>query len=210
MIRISLDICKAFHKIKHLDDHTVYSMIESSCFSMVSSCPSCHAPSAHCSHNGSYQRHLVCYSNGCVCDRLISVHSLLCPSCGHSHALLPSLIIPWSSYSLGFTISLLYSRITRKFPTVHSLCEHFDISERTYYRMKVRFSLDSKALLEAIHTFMQAVDLWDALTLEDPLSIHRALSLFFRSTGHSFMQPCVRMRPKIDIRGLPPGYHQIS
>lgn len=215
MIRLFLHICKTFHKIKHLDDHTVYSLIQGSSPSMPFSCPSCHAPSPAFRHNGSYERHLVCYSGGSVCDRMVTVRSFLCSSCGHSHALLPSLIIPYSPYSPSFLISLLYARITRRFPSVASLCAHFDISESTYYRIRRRFILDSKAFLDALSSLLDACSLTETLSpiklsaSLDPALFHNALSLFFLSTGHSFLQPCIKLRPKIPSTGPPPGYHQI-
>ena len=213
MIRLFLHICKAFHKIKNLDDFEIYIRLtqeEPSLFSDVPSCPSCGAPQAKYCRNGSYPRQFVCYVNDSLCDNRISVCSLKCRSCGHSHALLPSVIIPYSSYSLGFLISLLYARITRMFPNIPSLCQHFGISESTYYRIRKRFILDSKWLLKALETFLDGADFPYILRPADPDLLHAALSDFFRSTGHSFLQPAARIRPKIKVRLLPPGYHQIT
>ncbi len=221
MIRLFLNICKTFHKIKNLDEHTIYSGIERDCFSMAQDCPycgcpSCHAPASAYRRNGSYHRHLVCYSKNSVCDSRICIRSCLCTSCRHSHALLPSCIIPYSSYSLGFLISLLYAGITGKFSSVSSLCEHFDISESTYYRIRKRFVLDSKALMDAICALTEVLGRMTStafigmLAAINPVMLHESLSLFFLSTGHSFLQPCIRLRPKLPVRILPPGYYQIS
>ena len=144
-----------------------------------------------------------------------AVRSCFCISCRHSHALLPSSIVPYSSYSLVFLISLLYARITGKFPSVSSLCEHFDISESTYYRIKKRFVLDLNFLRKAIHTLTQVLERITApafitlLSSMDPAILHESLSLFFLSTGHSFLQPCIKLRPKLSVRALPAGYCQI-
>lgn len=210
MIRLFLNICKSFHKIKHLDDHCIYSYMEKLCFDEAPGCPSCNAPHSKCFQNGSYSRHFVCYGDDSVCDHIITIHSLKCSSCKSSHALLPSIIIPWSSYSLKFIISLLYARLTRRFPSVLSLCEHFGISESTYYRLRKRFTLDSKELLAALSTFMDTLELMEALYSSDPQTIHSALSLFFQTAGHSFMQPCIRLRPCIRIHDIPPGFYQIT
>lgn len=210
MIRLFLNICKAFEKIKHLNDYEIYSFMEKSCFSEAGRCPSCGAPRSKYRRNGSYWRHFVCYEGGGVCSHSVTVRSVRCSSCMKSHALLVSVIIPYSPYSLGFIISLLHARVTGKFPSVLSLCEHFDISESTYYRLRKRFTLDSRELLAALNTLMEAVGLMESLSTSDPVSIHCALSLFFKSAGHSFMQPCVRVRPNPDIRKIPPGYCQIS
>ena len=145
-----------------MNDYDIYSFMENSCLSEAPVCPSCGAPQSKYRRNGSYKRHFVCYEDGTVCSRTITVHSVRCSSCMRSHALLVSVIIPFSSYSLGFIISLFYARVTGKFPSVLSLCEHFDISESTYYRLRKRFTLDSKELLSALGTLMEGLDLLEA------------------------------------------------
>lgn len=210
MIRLFLNICKAFQKIKHMNDYDIYSFMEDLCFSEAPACPSCSAPRSKYRRNGSYQRHFVCYENGAVYNRTITIRSVRCSSCMKSHALLVSVIIPWSSYSLGFIISLLYARVTGKFPSVLSLCEHFDISESTYYRLRKRFTLDSKELLASLSTLMEVLGFMETLFSSDPMYIHSALSLFFKSAGYSFMQPCIRIRPKTGIHDIPPGFCQIT
>ena len=97
MIRLFLHICKAFQKIKHMNEHDIYSFMENSCIPQAPACPSCGAPQSKYQRNGSYQRHFVCYEDGAVCDRTITIHSVRCSSCMKSHAILVSVIIPWSS-----------------------------------------------------------------------------------------------------------------
>lgn len=196
--------------MKHLNDYDIFSCMVKSLPLEAPRCPSCNAPSSKYRHNGSYLRHFVCYTDTSVCSHTITVPSLLCSSCKKTHALLPSIVIPYSPYSLGFIISLFYARLTRHFPTVLSLCEHFDISESTYYRMRKRFTLDSRALADALDAFMEASCLPQALSAADPIILHSVLSIFFQSTGYSFMQPCIRLRPKIHIHDIPPGFFQIT
>ena len=184
--------------------------MENSCLSEAPACPSCGAPQSKYQRNGSYRRHFVCYGDGSVYSHTITIRSVRCSSCMRSHALLPSVIIPWSSYSLGFIISLLYARVTGKFPSILSLCEHFDISESTYYHLRKRFTIDPKELLTALDTLMEVLDLMEALFSSDPEDIHSVLSLFFRSAGYSFMQPCIGIRPNPGIHNIPPGFYQIS
>lgn len=213
MIRLFLYLCKAFHKLKHFDDFQIYVRLTEDGPSFLSdapACPSCGASKDRYCLNGSYLRQFVCYTNGSPCDHQISVRSLKCLSCRHSHALLPSVIVPYSSYSLGFLISLLYSRITRQFQNVPSLCQHFGISESTFYRIRKRFLLDSRWLFLALQTFLDDPKLNHILKPKDPILLHTALSHFFLSTGHSFLQPADRIRPKINISSFPPGFYQIT
>ena len=209
MIRLYLDICKAFQQTKHLDDYQILSSMLKPGPSELPFCPHCSAPSSSYSHNGSHKRHLVSYIDGRVCDRMVSIPSFRCTSCGTSHSLILSLIIPYSSYSLGFLIRLLYARITGKFPSIPALCSHFDISESTFYRIRRRFALDSRLLLDALRSLMEVTCLLKALLSCDPLLLHKALSIFFLSTGHSFLQPCVTKRPKVPLRSIPPLPSQI-
>ncbi|WP_367114826.1 DUF6431 domain-containing protein [Clostridium sp.] len=46
----------------------------------------------------SYKRHLVTYDNNTVQDNVIVILRYMCSSCGHTPALLPSVIIPYSSF----------------------------------------------------------------------------------------------------------------
>lgn len=171
-------------------------------------CPSCGASSY--SRNGSYERHLVCCTDGPVCNHRVSIPCVRCRSCGISHALLFSVIIPYSSYSLGFLICLLYARLTRQFASVAALCSHFDLSESTFYRIKKRLLQDERALLCALRSFLEATNLVESLYSCPTYSLHESLSLFFCSTGYSFLQPYSKIRPKDPPPFPPHGSGQIS
>ena len=43
-------------------------------------------------------------------------------------ALQLSVIVPYSSYSIGFLTRVIYATITKQFPTIEELCHHFQIS----------------------------------------------------------------------------------
>lgn len=219
MIRLFISICKAFHIIKALspykdrqmnDYEALSSMMASLDPAGLPPCPHCGAPAASYSRNGSYERHLVCCTDGSVCDRRVSIPCVRCRSCGISHALLFSVIIPYSSYSLGFLICLLYARLTRQPASVAALCSRFDISESTFYRIRKRLLQDERALLCALRSFLETADLLAALYSCQPYTLHGALSLFFCSTGYSFLQPCIKIRPKGPSLFPSPGSGQIS
>lgn len=217
MIRLFISICKAFHIIKTLspykdrqmDDYEVLpSMTASLDLTALPPCPSCGASSY--SRNGSYERHLVCCTDGSVCDHRVSIPCVRCRSCGISHALLFSVIIPYSSYSLGFLICLLYARLTRQSASVAALCSRFDISESTFYRIRKRLLQDERVLLCALRSFLETADLLATLYSCQPYTLHEALSLFFCSTGYSFLQPCIKIRTRIPLTFPPSKSCQIS
>ena len=55
-----------------------------------------------------------------------------CPSCGHSHAILPDVLIPFGSYTLRFILTVLKAYLERTC-TVRILCEHWKIAVSTLY-----------------------------------------------------------------------------
>lgn len=210
MIYVNPLLCRLFHKIKRLDEYSLYLALFRHLPSLAHSCPSCHAPARQLSLNGSYSRHFVSYKDGKVLDHQITVRCLFCSSCGSSHALLPSLLIPSSSYSPGFLISLLYARITRAFPTVEALCRHFELSVSTYHRLVLRLAQDSQEMQHLLDCSLQSLDLLAALFHASPSLFFRSLYQFFLSSGYAFLQPRNRFRPKLHKASLPPHLYQIT
>lgn len=193
--------------MKHLNlnDYDLYLLLSAGSAADVFSCPLCNAPREMSVHNGSYRRHLVFIDRGCVQDRLIEIKDVKCTSCGRTHALLYSLIIPHCSYSIRFIVSLIYSRLTGRFKNIAQLCEFHDISERTFFRIWKRLLADChrmNAVLDAFGDMLKTIrTLFDA----DGVSFHSALESFFGFCGYSFMQPLVKFRQRIAGRNASPG-----
>ena len=157
----------------------------------IKSCPVCGAPGHSFHKDGFYQRDFVCYEKEQPVYHRITVFCAECSSCGHSHALQLSVIVPYSSYSIGFLTRVIYATITKQFPTIEELCHHFQISVSTYYRIYKRFLTDSVLM-------KQLVDL-SCFFGVSVRKFHSGLHLFYEDCGHSFLQPCVRLRPKISL-----------
>ncbi len=195
MIRLFLNLCKCFQKIKHINDYQLYLSYTDNANIDIIPCPFCRAQGNYrgC---GSYTRTLICYSAGHVERREITVTRIECTSCGHSHAILAPVIIPYSPFSFHFVISLLYNYITKKFSTVAALCLEYDISVSTLYRIYHRFIADRKLMLgmmEAVST--QAHKLLDKLANTDFFGIVDCLLYeFYRSNHASFLQARCRIR----------------
>ena len=207
MIRLFLNICKTFHEIKHLNlnDFDLYQSLASDSSSNGFSCASCVAPKESLVHNGRYRRHLVFIDHDCVKDSLVEVETFRCTSCGTSHALLYSLIIPYCSYSIRFVISLVYCRLTGRFKNIPALCESFGISERTFYRIWKRLLIDSRRMNSVLDSFSGLLKTVQTLAGADGICLHSALNTFFVSCGYSFMQPLITFRQRISGSGIPPG-----
>lgn len=206
MIRLFLNICKTFQKIKHLNfnDYDLYLYLSADSGADSFSCPSCKAPNERFIHNGSYKRHLVFINNNQIQDLFIDIKSFKCSSCNRSHAFLYSIIIPYCPYSISFLIDLIYKRLTKRFKNIQQLCEFYDITERTFYRIWKRLLMDSlrmNVLLDAYGDLLAAVD---SLFHSEPVFFHSFLEEFFKSCGYSFLQPHITFRQRVSARSLSP------
>ncbi len=174
--------------------------MQKSLYDELTVCPVCGAPAGAFHKDGHYQRDFICYEQDNPLYHRITIYCVECSSCNHSHAMEPSIIVPYSPYSLGFLMHVIYAKLTRKFPTVESLCEHFGISVSTYYRIYKRFLTDS-FLIRQLMEVSDILSLWNCQADE----LHAVLGRYYRNCGRSFLQPCVRLRPKILLKNLPPG-----
>jgi hypothetical protein len=139
--------------------------------------------------NGSYKRRYVTMIGDVVYSTIIKVALARCTSCGKAHALLPSTVVPYSSFSIVFISHLIIDRLDKRFSSVSALCEHYEIAIHTYYRIYNRFSAcvkiaygilaDEDCMRSAAHTLLQPC-------LE---AAYRLMGDFFEKTGTSFCQP---------------------
>lgn len=74
-------------------------------------CPSCGAH-GKCLVHGHYQRWIIDFEGGKPHQEQVTITRVKCSSCGHTHALIPDLFIPYGQYSLTFVL--------------HVLCQYFD------------------------------------------------------------------------------------
>ena len=100
--------------------------------------------SASLSHFGHYKRYLVTLREGLPVSVEVSVRRGRCLSCRHTHATLPSCLVPGSSYSLRFILHVLRLYFLH-LKTVEGICQTFGIAVSTLYRWKQLF-LTHKAL----------------------------------------------------------------
>ena len=106
-------------------------------------CPVCHAK-ACLSPFASYTRYLVEWAGGGPVTHAVTVQRYQCSSCGHTHALLSSALVPYSSCSLRFILMVLQAYFLHR-ACVQTICERAGISVSTLYRWKSLF-LAHKAL----------------------------------------------------------------
>ena len=60
-----------------------------------------------CSPHDSYERYLISYESKQTIYYHVSITRVICESCGHTHAILPEVVIPYGSYSILFILTVL-------------------------------------------------------------------------------------------------------
>lgn len=93
--------------------------------SELQTCPCCGVKGS-CRIHAYYDRSLVDFIGGTQVRHSLCIMRLIC-TCGHTHAILPDFIIPYSSYGLFFLLRVLAEYFLR-LSTVERLCERFGIT----------------------------------------------------------------------------------
>ncbi len=106
-------------------------------------CPAC-GSRGNCAAHASYTRSLIEYESGKVVYHRVKIRRVRCGSCGHTHAILPEHIVPYSTYSLLFILRVLAGHFLR-LGTVEQLCRRYAISPSMLYQWKALF-LEHKAV----------------------------------------------------------------
>ncbi|MFI3173417.1 MAG: DUF6431 domain-containing protein [Eubacteriales bacterium] len=80
----------------------------------------------------SYQRDMITVVAGSRKQVTLTIPRLQCNSCGHTHAILPDVLIPYGSYSLYFILHIL-DRYLHRTISVQAFCDAWEISISTLY-----------------------------------------------------------------------------
>ena len=100
-------------------------------------CPIC-GSSANCCVHAYYGRRIIDFIHGKRVVLEVTVLRLVCESCGHTHAVLPDMVIPYSSYGLFFILRVLAEAFLR-LSSLERLCERFCITMNQLYKWKLLF-----------------------------------------------------------------------
>jgi transposase-like protein len=150
-------------------------------------CPNCGA-SHHLVYYSDYHRSLTEY-NDSIDDQEIVIPRYQCLSCGKTHAILPSPLIPYARYSLDFMcrVLLTYSQRNKLGLTVQAVAEKFGIAISTLYEWKTRAQENLLLFLGALRSqkvslaaFARLIGSWRNLA--------QGLRHFFETYAFSFMQ----------------------
>jgi transposase-like protein len=187
MIRWNTIFCKLDFNILSVIDLFNESMKEFSLEKLLYlnlPCPHCGAKSPIWNYHDSYSRYLIAFENNESVTYIIDIVRLICSSCEHTHAILPEVIIPHSSYSLIFIMFVLKDYFSKVL--VKNICEKYQISVSQLYRWIHLFKNHKKLWLGILEdTYQKALDFISSL-LNHNLSDR--LKCFFTHTNQSFLQ----------------------
>lgn len=93
----------------------------------LETCPIC-GSTGNCHIHDYYGRSIVDFISGRQEKSSLCILRVFCDSCQHAHAVLPDVIIPYSTYSLFFVLRIL-AEYFAGLHTSEQLCERFDISD---------------------------------------------------------------------------------
>jgi hypothetical protein len=91
--------------------------------------------------NGTYKRYYITLCDGQILEEFFYVQVIKCRRCGKSHALLPSFLVPYLSYTNTFIIMVLAERYINKL-TISDICNKYQINPTLFYQWIKRFNKD--------------------------------------------------------------------
>lgn len=150
----------------------------------VQVCPCCGTKGA-CRIHAYYGRSLVDFIGGAPVRHSLCIMRLVC-TCGHTHAILPDFIIPYSGYGLFFIIRVLAEYFLH-LSSVECLCERFSITLSQLRRWLLLFR-EQKTEWLGVLSSMETSCLSFLKTLLVQASYSDFASAFVRRFTKSFLQ----------------------
>lgn len=178
MIRIFNLFCK-LNKIKISDQEWFDKTFEKlNLWGQV--CPYCNSKEQMIPHD-TYSRYMITIKGNRIESVLLRIPRVKCTSCGHTHAVLPEMLIPYSSYSLRFVLTVLKDYFLHTH-TIEQICEAYQIAHSTLYAFRDLFLSHKRLILGVLNDALeQAVDF---ITELDGQFLFR----FWKSFRFSFLQ----------------------
>ena len=145
-------------------------------------CPCCGSTSNHKIYSA-YDRCMITFENGARKDYTVTIPRIKC-NCGHTHAVLPDLLIPYGSYSLRFILLVLSEYLIKK-SSVEELCLKYQIVKSTLYAWCHLFLEHHNLLAGLLHSVEKlSVDTVSWISSYDSLT-----QVFYNRFKFSFLQP---------------------
>jgi transposase-like protein len=189
MIRVFQLFCKLNFQI--VSAESLYNKFMDEIDPKKHSCPWCNTKTPDWKDHANYERWLISFEGGVAVTYRLEVSRYKCPSCGHTHAILPDSIIPYQCYSFLFIIAVMRDYYTRTL-TMADICTKYNISISTLYSWKELFLRHKKlwlGLLEDAYTSSL-----DFLNSFYDTSFRYDLEEFFQIVRISFLQGASQMK----------------
>ncbi len=149
-------------------------------------CPGC-CSKGNCAVHSSYKRTLIDIKDGKVVYDRVEIKRVRCKSRGHTHAILPDYIVPYTTYSLLFILRVLCTHFLG-LETVEQLCLRYHISPSMLYQWKALFLEHKKIWLGVLENdrtapgrFIQQLRSWPSYSEDFGRQ-------FYQKAARSFLQ----------------------
>lgn len=151
----------------------------------LETCPIC-GSAGNCHIHGYYGRSIIDLKAGKKTKEELCILRVFCESCGHAHAILPDLIIPYSSYSLFFILHVL-GQYFAHISSIEQICECSGISVNQFFKWLSLWKAHKQTWLGVLAD-SETTDkaFWHSLQEKENYSFFS--SDFTRLTSHSFLQ----------------------
>lgn len=149
-------------------------------------CPAC-GSRGNCVPHGSYRRTLIDMEQGKVHYGSVEIRRVRCKSCGHTHAILPDYIVPYTTYSLLFILRVLAAHFLG-LETVEQLCRRCGISPSMLYQWKALFLEHKRLWLGVLKDAETTCAQFIRQLLDLPGYSDEFGRPFYRKTTFSFLQ----------------------
>lgn len=116
-------------------------------------CPYCNSKDRMIPHD-TYSRYMITLQNFQVKTVMLQIPRVKCTSCGHTHAILPEMLIPYSSYSLRFVLTVLRDYFLH-LHTIEKICETYQIAHSTLYVFRNLFLSHKRLILGVLNDALE-------------------------------------------------------
>ena len=182
MIREKSLFCKLIH-IKS-SSKVLFDSFMAGFHPQLQTCPCC-GTKGNCRIHAYYDRSLADFMGGAPVRHSLCIMRLIC-TCGHTHAILPDFIIPYSGYGLFFILRVLAVYFLH-LSTVERLCERFSITLSQLRRWLQLFRVQKEEWLGVLSS-METSGLSFLKTLLTQTAYSDFASAFVRHFAKSFLQ----------------------
>lgn len=150
----------------------------------LETCPECQQKQRMCVH-AYYSRTIIDFINGEVVSHKVNILRLSC-QCGHTHAVLFDVLIPYERHSLFFILRVLAEYFLH-LSSIEKLCERFYITQKRLYSWIKKWNADKTTWLGVLKS--QEISNFSFLKSLVSMQSYSSFSAdFVRNSSVSFLQ----------------------